>query len=607
MRFLAGLTLGKKTAILAGAGLAAAIAVLGFLGIRAVSESVDSMLQDRLTLARLTGDYVEETLERVTRETETVAAAITSGGFWQDPAQYVDRLQMVTARLSMHVVDTYVVDSRGQVTWSETAAGQSVPVDLSEYQSVSQALATGASTVSGLLVGPASGMPVVLVTSASQPAEGQRSALVVAIDIGKSSIAGLVQPVRLGQTGYAEIVDQNGVVVARTEPGPTLAPFEVSDHSGRFAALIAAGQPTRGVCHSCHEPVQKVERRDVLAFVPLATVRWGVVVRQSEDEAFKPIRDLRQNLIFAGLGLVGVASVLITVTTRQVIGRISLLTGASNRIARGDLVTPIPRMSGDELGTLAQTLDDMRSRLHSLHEEVRRKDEARGELLRGILTIQEEERRRIARELHDETSQVLASLAANLQALSSVIPSSNEKALALVKKTQALSVRILDEIHRLIYELRPSLLDDMGLVPAARWLVENTLQPAGIRVQFRTGGQPRRLPAHVEASLYRIMQEAVNNIVRHAHAKHVELGVHFREGVVAVHIRDDGRGFDVEEAINAKDRPRGLGLMGMQERAAQVGGTLSMRSRPDGGGTDIDITIPFSEVRPDGQDQGARS
>ena len=228
-----------------------------------------------------------------------------------------------------------------------------------------------------------------------------------------------------------------------------------------------------------------------------------------------------------------------------------------------------------------------------LHEEVQRKEEIRGELLREILSIQEGERSRIARELHDETSQVLASLNANLEAATGMLPASAEQAKAMLKKTQALSISLLDEIHRLIYELRPTLLDDLGLVAAARWLADNNLGTAGVAVNFKTTGQQRRLPLQLETTLFRVIQEAVTNIVRHAHAKNVNISLSFKRRSIRVHIRDDGRGFDVEEAISSKDRPRGLGLLGMKERAELMHGTLSMHSHP-GGGTEIDIEIPIN-------------
>jgi len=209
------------------------------------------------------------------------------------------------------------------------------------------------------------------------------------------------------------------------------------------------------------------------------------------------------------------------------------------------------------------------------------------------LSIQEGERGRIARELHDETSQVLARLNASLEATAGMLPASAEQAKAMLKKTQALSVSLLDEIHRLIYELRPTLLDDLGLVAAARWLTDNNLGTAGVALNFKSTGQQRRLPLQLETTLFRVIQEAVTNIVRHAHAKNANISLRFKKRSIRVHIRDNGRGFDVEEAISSKDRPRGLGLLGMKERAELMHGTLSMRSHP-GDGTEIDIEIPIN-------------
>lgn len=236
-----------------------------------------------------------------------------------------------------------------------------------------------------------------------------------------------------------------------------------------------------------------------------------------------------------------------------------------------------------------------------LHQAVQHQDEIRGELLSEVFSIQEEERRRIARELHDETSQALASLAASLEAASSTLTTNIEKTRDGLRKAQALSLSILDEIHNLIYELRPSLLDDLGLIAALRWLVDKTLGAAGVKVSFKVLGQEKRLPPRLEASLFRVIQEGVHNIARHALAKNAQVSLHFRKNGIQIHFRDDGKGFDVEEAISSKDRPRGLGLLGMKERVEQMNGTLSIQSHP-GGGTKIDIEIPFSRRVCNGQD-----
>jgi signal transduction histidine kinase len=237
-------------------------------------------------------------------------------------------------------------------------------------------------------------------------------------------------------------------------------------------------------------------------------------------------------------------------------------------------------------------------KIAKLHETLQEKDKIRGELLRQIFSIQEEERKRIARELHDETSQTLASLATNLAAVANMLPNNVERAKAMLGKVQALSIDILDEMHKLIYELRPSLLDDLGFAAAVRWLVENKLGEAAIEVNFRITGQERRMSSQLEATLFRVTQEAINNIIKHACAKNVNIHLDFKKHAIRVHMQDDGRGFDVQEAISAKDRPRGLGLLGMKERVELINGKLTIRSHPGGNGTEINIEIPYSAIMP---------
>ncbi|MDO8568083.1 MAG: GAF domain-containing protein [Dehalococcoidales bacterium] len=758
MQTLTNMTLGKKITLLTMLGLILAVIVFGYLSLRAVNQATDVMLQDRLTTAGVVADYIDEALGRAVTELENTARLIPMDS---NPGPRIEALQDAYRRLSVSVQGIYLLNEKGQIMWSQPGGATLQGEDISHYPGISEAIKAGRTDVSALVRAPVTGTPVVLLTS---PTKDVKGSILVAVDLAQSSIGGFVKPIRLGQTGYVEIVDQNGIVVARTEPGPKLAPFEKSDHSGRFAALIAAGEPTRGLCHTCHEPVQKVERRDVLAFVPLSRANWGVVIRQSEEEALTPINGLRQNLLYFGGGLIFVALLLVTITTRDVVGRIRMLTAASEKMAGGELAIPISSSRQDELGVLMRSFDEMRVKVKTardelerrtkelssllsvseilaslndlsnldealgnaldrilevmkessgsvfllneagmlcclasrglpeeyaktclragegltgavarsgktmiadlskgngevdpglaaaslksflsvplsskgqvlgvlniaskesrqfspedvrlledlagqiataienarLHQEVRREDQARGELLREVLSVQEEERKRIARELHDETSQVLASLNANLEAMSEMLPPDAENIRGRLKQAQALSISVLDDIHRLIYELRPALLDDLGLVAAVRWLADNNLRKAGINVNFKTVGRARRLEPQVEVTLFRVIQETVNNIARHSKARNAEISLRFRKSNIAVTIKDDGTGFDVEEAISSKDRPRGLGLLGMKERLELVKGTLSIASRP-GSGTDITIEIPLNDAGP---------
>ncbi len=224
-----------------------------------------------------------------------------------------------------------------------------------------------------------------------------------------------------------------------------------------------------------------------------------------------------------------------------------------------------------------------------LHQEVQKQDAIKGELLREIFSIQEEERKRIARELHDDTSQVILSLILSLEATVAILPANPDEAVSRLKKIQAQLDGILDGIYRIIYELRPSILDDLGLVAAVRWLVENNAKKAGINIQLNTEGQIKRLP-QVETTIFRVIQEALSNIIKHSLCQNAWINLNFQKDNIAVHIEDDGKGFDINEAINSPERPRGLGLIGMRERVELMKGTLNIDSKLNGG-TRIDIRI----------------
>ncbi len=208
-------------------------------------------------------------------------------------------------------------------------------------------------------------------------------------------------------------------------------------------------------------------------------------------------------------------------------------------------------------------------------------------------SIREEERKKIAHDLHDDTSQVITSLTAILEAAASNLPASAKSSRVLLKKSQGLAIQILDQIHKLIYQLRPTIIDDLGLVSAIRWLAENNLEVSGIKVGLKVIGQETRLTPELEITLFRVVQEVVSNISRHAQANQVTISLHFKKRAVRLRVRDNGCGFDVNEAITSQDRPRGLGLLGMKERIEFAHGTMNIRSRL-GGGTGINIEIPLN-------------
>ena len=205
--------------------------------------------------------------------------------------------------------------------------------------------------------------------------------------------------------------------------------------------------------------------------------------------------------------------------------------------------------------------------------------------LRRAVQAQEAERRRLARELHDETGQALTSILLGLAAVERT--RTVEEARAAVGDLRGLVVRTLQDVRRLAVELRPSALDDFGLEPALKRLGRTVSEGGVLDVQVEAWVVPGRLPADVETAVYRIAQEALTNVVKHAAAKRVSIVVTRLPGRVAVMIEDDGVGFDL-----ATSRAEGLGLLGMRERVELLDGSLKIESGPDVG-TTLVVELPL--------------
>lgn len=220
--------------------------------------------------------------------------------------------------------------------------------------------------------------------------------------------------------------------------------------------------------------------------------------------------------------------------------------------------------------------------------------------LNQVVDAQETERRRVARELHDAIGQSLTAIGLGLRGLESGIEHHHpaEELLGHVRELKGYSSTALGELHQIIANLRPAILDDMGLAAALKWYVQGYQQRRSIPSEFVVAGTPVRLPSEFETVLYRITQEALTNSAKHARAGHVRVTLTFTPQETLLNIEDDGRGFDPETALQHAGRGSGWGLLGMRERAGLIGGRLIINSTP-GEGTRILVALPQSlEARP---------
>jgi len=257
-------------------------------------------------------------------------------------------------------------------------------------------------------------------------------------------------------------------------------------------------------------------------------------------------------------------------------------------IQSGDFRARASRITGDpDLRELAETFNLMLDRL----------TEHRQHVSSQVLQALEEERRRISRELHDESGQSLATMVILVEQLIAQLPKGGipadqvEDARDRLVTIHELADHTLDEIHRLMHDLRPTVLDDLGLIPALRWYVNKKIKPLGFAVELQLPEHMDRLTDEVETTLFRIIQESLTNIIKHSNATRIGVRVAEDAQHITAEVTDNGQGFDVEGILEADPKNRGMGLFGMHERARLIGGLVNVSSAP-GAGTRVSVDMP---------------
>lgn len=312
--------------------------------------------------------------------------------------------------------------------------------------------------------------------------------------------------------------------------------------------------------------------------------------------------NLRSNLMWS-LGILVSTTVLVNVVlSRFVLRRLEGVIAAMAGLGQAKPLVPIPESEPDEIGQVGNAFNQMAQRVKTreaenlaLSENLRSQSALRGQLLKRLITAQEDERKRLARELHDHLGQALAGLTFRAETMGQLLSSNPESALDKLEEIRELAGETSQLMYELVMDLRPAALDDLGLAPALRAYASRILADTGITFALNGDKLIDRLPPALETTLYRVFQEALTNIVRHADAQHVQFCLRHWDGVFEGEIVDDGRGFDLHTVQIDGNHARGLGLLGMQERIAQCGGSMEIISKP-GGGTRIFIRIPLKEV-----------
>lgn len=603
-----------RVVLLVGIGMLAALATLGIASWFGLNGLLARLAAERHLLARGAAEHLDYVIQGDLEILQGLASAPRVNLADRDALPEAAALK--DAYLRANVVErVFLVNAAGTVVAEDPPAQPAMPAAAPPAADVAQALRTGRPNVSAAVSGGDGGRLYLLVPLRNW--RGEVAALAGGeIDPRSARFSSIVGPLALEGGMSADLVDAGGTIVASTQPS-------------RQFQKVARWEALRVRLDAGQLPVAVGDEAAPSAVAVLATLHaapWAVVIRQDGAATFRQVRTLRRTLLWLGPLLLGVALVFAWGAARSVRKPLAVLTAAAERIAGGNLAEPIPRLAEDEVGRLGRSLERMRvalkgsletiarsnqelerrveartHELQDLYSQLREREEWREELLRKVISAQEDERRRLARELHDETSQTISALAMKLETALAAWPEAPSR--DRLVEAKGLTVRTLEELHRLIFDLRPSVLDDLGLLSAIRWYAERHLGSRGIAVRCEFSGTEARLTPELETALFRVAQEAITNIAKHSGADTVLIQILEREDDIAIEIEDDGQGFDPSSLPPPAARERGLGLLGMRERVELFGGTIEIDSAP-GRGTRIAVVAPLRQEVVHGQDPG---
>ena len=323
----------------------------------------------------------------------------------------------------------------------------------------------------------------------------------------------------------------------------------------------------------------------VVAYAPVPGTSWGLAVAEPWAHVVNPLlsTSLLTPLVLIPAVLIAVSAVVFGV--RRVIRPLQHLDAQAQRAGQGDYAALAQPIDGiGEIQTLHATLAHMADQLRGYQRSLQ---SYAADVLRG----QEDERSRLAHELHDETVQALIALDQHLQLVERTARRDPQTALIKLTELRAMTATTIEEVRRVIRDLRPIYLDDLGLVPAIEMLTQSLTQPDRLKATFVLEGEVRRLAPEYELAVYRIVQEALNNVVKHAQAKQVDVQMRFDEKL-SVSVHDDGIGFAMPTRVDALTDRGHFGLIGMRERAELSGSRLAIHSSP-GKGTTVEVVLPL--------------
>ncbi len=583
-------------------------ATLGIFSYFAVHESIKRSLQSRLALARIISNYVEVFLNNNLYRLKDISLSgkvDLKDHDWRPEKRMLETVY----KYSLFTEGVFLLDKHGNelLTYPPHVDYFS---NLTYITYVNQVLQTGKPVISNVYTIEPLRKKVIFMMMPLRDSEGRINGIAGGI-LGPTErfLNELLQSGKIESNSYIEIIDANEIVVASDNPSRV---FQHHNHDSTLSKMIMECKDGILECrHGFSHPDAAKRPVDRLAFVPLSVAKWGVIVGQAEKDIFAPAIGLEGKFLFLVLIFIGTSIIFSIGMSLSIVRPLRSLIASTNKISSGDLSTPVGDLGSDEILTLSKSFDEMRKKLAESLEsiknqnaelenrvairtkQIRESGHKIEHLLKKVISSQEDERRRIARGLHDTILQDTSAFLIKLD-ICRVHP--DLITVDKIDEMRKIALETIDNIHLVIKDLRPSILDDLGIVAAIKWLLDRHLGGKGVTYYLDIESPiTKRLPPRVEITLFRILQESMINIARHANAESVFVTLDAGDNYLLIIVEDDGDGFDVEELMRHPiENGRGLGIIGMKERASLIDGIFQIYS-VKGEGTRMCLQIPLKD------------
>jgi signal transduction histidine kinase len=423
-----------------------------------------------------------------------------------------------------------------------------------------------------VILDPATGEHILLIASVMD--DGSLTAGAVTLEsLAEQALGDVFSPT---EQASAFVVDEKYQLLYRT--GPLYWPEDgLVDHPGVAQAL--GGQ--RGAAY-----YEEGNGEHIIAYSPIPDVNWALVIEEPWQSVSDPVLELTELAPLVLIPALLVALFAILFGMRRIVRPLQTLEEQTSQLAQGHFEAIEEPVGGiAEIGNLQAGLVHMARSLNRAQRNLR-------DYLGLVTSAHEEDRGRLARDLHDDTIQSLVALTRKAQLTRMALdgrPEADE-----LGEMEEMTAQIIDDLRRLAQGLRPAYLEELGLTPALRMLAKDTGSTLDIPVSFTVNGTERRLAQDVELALYRIAQEALNNIIRHSQATTSNITLHFDLEALELIISDDGCGFEVPAGPADLSSQGHFGILGLHERAEWIGALLDIESNPDQG-TNVKVTLPLEK------------